>query len=105
MSKNLLIILVAIAVGLGGVIVANYGLLSKAGQPAASGEVIEIKDYTYTPAILKVKPGQTITVTNRDVAAHTVTSDNETSFDTGLLGKDQSGTITAPTLPGSYPYH
>ena len=66
---------------------------------------IEISGFKFTPATLTVKAGQTIKVTNRDSVGHTVTADDGTSFESGLLGKDQSGTITAPAKPGSYPYH
>lgn len=71
------------------------------------GEVtdVEISGFKFAPETLKVKPGQTIKVTNRDSVSHTVTADDGTSFESGLLGKDQSGTITAPTKPGSYGFH
>ncbi len=66
---------------------------------------IEISGFKFAPATLNVKAGQVIKVVNRDSVGHTVTADDNTSFESGLLGKDQSGTITAPAKPGSYPYH
>jgi plastocyanin len=66
---------------------------------------IEISGFKFTPATLTVKAGQIVTVVNRDSVGHTVTADDGTSFESGLLGKDQSGTITAPAKPGNYPYH
>lgn len=66
---------------------------------------IEISGFKFTPASLTVKAGQIVSVVNRDSVGHTVTADNGTSFESGLLGKDQSGTITAPSKPGSYSYH
>ena len=66
---------------------------------------IEISGFKFAPATLTVKAEQVIKVTNRDSVGHTVTADDNTSFESGLLGKDQSGSITAPAKPGSYPYH
>lgn len=66
---------------------------------------IEISGFKFSPDSLTVKPGQVISVTNRDSVGHTVTADDGTSFESGLLGKDQSGTITAPSKPGSYSFH
>lgn len=76
-----------------------------AQEESVSANAIEIKNFTFSPATITVKAGETITITNRDVAGHSYTSDDGTSFDTGILGKDQSKTITAPTTPGSYPVH
>lgn len=70
-----------------------------------SGTVAEISGFKFTPEILTVKAGQTVKFTNRDSVAHTVTADDGTSFESGLLGKDQSGTIVAPSKPGSYGFH
>ena len=67
--------------------------------------VIEISGFKFSLATLTVKAGQVIKVINRDSVGHTVTADDGSSFESGLLGKDQSGTIIAPTKPGSYPYH
>lgn len=71
------------------------------GQPSD----IEISGFKFSPQTLTVKAGQIVSVTNRDSVSHTVTADDGTSFESGLLGKDQSGTITAPSKPGNYPYH
>lgn len=66
---------------------------------------IEISEFKFSPDSLTVKPGQIISVFNRDSVGHTVTADDGTSFESGLLRKDQSGTITAPSKPGSYSFH
>ncbi|MBI5356177.1 cupredoxin family copper-binding protein [Candidatus Collierbacteria bacterium] len=66
---------------------------------------VEISGFKFSPATLTVKSGQTIKVVNRDSVGHTMTADDGTSFESGLLGKDQSGTITAPSKPGSYGFH
>jgi plastocyanin len=48
---------------------------------------------------MTVAPGATITVTNKDSAAHTLTG---SGFGTGNLNPGQTKTITAPMTPGSY---
>lgn len=70
-----------------------------------SGAAAEISGFKFAPETLKVKAGQTVKFTNRDSVGHTVTADDGTSFESGLLGKDQSGTIVAPSKPGSYGFH
>lgn len=73
--------------------------------PQEASADIEISGFKFTPASLTVKAGQIVSVTNRDSVGHTVTADDGASFESGLLGKDQSETITAPSKPGNYPYH
>jgi len=54
---------------------------------------------------MTVKPGQKVTVTNQDTAAHTLTDKKTHLFDTGnIAGGGGTGTFTAPTKPGSYPF-
>ncbi|KOV31701.1 hypothetical protein ADK60_14775 [Streptomyces sp. XY431] len=81
---------------------------STAASSAPAGAVtVTIKDFKFGPATLTVAPGTKITVTNQDSAGHTLTAiaPNAGAFDTGLLEQGKSATITAPTAPGSYPFH
>ncbi|MCX4684959.1 cupredoxin domain-containing protein [Kitasatospora purpeofusca] len=81
---------------------------SSAASSAPAGAVtVTIKDFKFGPATLTVAPGTSITVTNQDSAGHTLTAiaPNAGAFDTGLLEQGKSATITAPTAPGSYPFH
>ena len=73
--------------------------------PQSQAADIEISGFKFSPATLTVKAGQTIKVTNRDSVGHTMTADDGSSFESGLLGKDQSGTIVVPSKPGSYGFH
>lgn len=121
MSKNIMIVaavLVAVAVGF-------FFVSSRKTEPQPTETImeqptevtvpetgvmaeetrIEIKDFKYAPATITVKPGTVITVTNLDVTGHSVTSDDKTSFDTGVLSKDKSANFTAPTKPGTYAFH
>jgi plastocyanin len=80
---------------------------ASAGSGAAplSGHVkIDISNFMYSPAVLKVKVGSTITVTNDDEVEHTATSNTEGVFDTGTLNKGQSMSFKVNKV-GSFSYH
>lgn len=80
------------------------------GAPSAApvaGTQITISKFLYSPVNLQVKPGATVTVVNQDPVAHTVTADSGTggiAFDSKTINASASGTFTAPTTPGTYPY-
>lgn len=57
------------------------------GEAAVEGDSVEIKDFNYLPANLKVKAGTEVTFTNLDEFAHTVTA-RDKSFDSGNMDKD-----------------
>ncbi len=81
---------------------------SPSGSSTPAGAVtVTIKNFQFGPASLTVAPGTTITVTNQDSAGHTLTAVAPAAgaFDTGLLEQGKSAKITAPTTPGSYPFH
>lgn len=94
------------------------GCGSGGGSPAASpgpgtattGAVtpgapnITVKDLEYG-APLTVAPGAVVTVTNMDSAGHTVTADQGEAFDVDVKGGGGTASFTAPSAPGSYPYH
>ncbi|MCY7288739.1 MAG: hypothetical protein LH624_10960, partial [Cryobacterium sp.] len=50
------------------------------GAPATAGQAISIKDFSFTPASLSIKVGDSVTWTNADGAAHNIQSDNQ-AFD------------------------
>ena len=53
---------------------------------------VEIKGLAFSPKSLAVRPGDSVTWTNRDIAPHTATA-TEGSWDSGLLEKGQSWTL------------
>jgi plastocyanin len=54
---------------------------------------------------MTVKPGEKVTVTNKDSVAHTLTDKKTHKFDTGNIdGNGGTATFTSPTTPGSYPF-
>ncbi|MEC5179701.1 cupredoxin domain-containing protein [Arthrobacter sp. CG_A4] len=75
---------------------------SASSAAAAASTKILIKGFTYQGAET-VSPGAEITVTNEDLEAHTITADAGSAFDANI--KPGAGTFTAPTKPGTYPYH
>lgn len=76
------------------------------GGAGGKAEVI-MKNTTFQPSEITVAAGTTVTWTNEDPAAHTVTSgtrDNPTDlFDSGNVGSGQSFSFTFDT-PGTYNY-
>jgi plastocyanin len=70
---------------------------------AANGSAITIQDFAFTPNVISVAVGTTITWTNMDAASHTVTSDSG-AFESGTLGKGESFQFTFGAL-GTFMYH
>ncbi len=64
---------------------------------------ISIKDYVYSGPD-SVSAGATVTVTNEDDVAHTVTSDDGSSFDVNVPA-GETATFTAPDKAGDFAYH
>lgn len=77
---------------------------SASAATTPGGSTITIRNFAYQPVIATVKAGTTITVKNADSATHTVTADNS-AFDTGNISGGGTKTFTAPSRPGSFPYH
>ena len=98
-------------------VTAVLGLAVSNGSAAAGTEVgdrtaavsailpntVVIKNFGFGPATMVVSPGTKITVVNQDKAPHTMTAVNK-AFDTGTIPGGQSGVLTAPSTPGTYPY-
>jgi plastocyanin len=55
---------------------AASGALSGASSASADGAAVEIKDFMFSPSPISVSAGQTVTWTNGDTTAHTVTLDD-----------------------------
>lgn len=80
------------------------GALTLSAAPARGGasHLVEIVDFAYAPATLTIQAGDTVTWTNLDAVEHTATG-TAGAFDTGLLGQNESASITF-TQPGTYDY-
>ncbi len=74
---------------------AFNALASEPEVESASGveHVVEITGFKFIPEKIEVRPGDTITWINRDIAPHTATS-TDGSWDTGMLELNESKTLT-----------
>jgi plastocyanin len=77
---------------------------STSAPAVPAGSEIVISGYAYTVPST-VRPGQQITVVNNDDASHSVTADENNLFDVRVSGGGGVETFTAPTTPGTYPFH
>ena len=73
------------------------------GAATSAGGTITIQGFKFGDPIT-VAPGATVTVTNKDGAAHNVVSDDAGKFTTTAVKQGESTTFTAPTAPGSYKF-
>ena len=84
--------------------VAGGGGCHQAPRPFdARTQVVAMEDYCYSPAVVRIKPGQSITWVNRDFDAHTVTGVAESWGEYAELGRKARVTNSFST-PGVYPY-
>jgi plastocyanin len=90
---GLLTIVLLVAVG--------CGSSKKSTAASGSGRSVTIKNFAFSPANVDAKVGDTITVTNDDGAAHTLTA-VDMSFDTGAFSTG-SKTITV-AKPGRFEF-
>ncbi|MGW7008817.1 cupredoxin domain-containing protein [Streptomyces sp. NPDC054933] len=81
----------------------NAATRTPAGAPVATDSVA-IKNFAFAPASITVKVGTTVTWTNQDTDAHTVTSQNNAGpLNSQPLNTGQSYSYTF-TTPGTYSY-
>jgi plastocyanin len=84
-------------------VILTFALTTSPRHSPGNGAQIEIENYTFNPALLRVKAGTTIRITNADPTSHTVTADGH-SFTTSTLASGAQATITVD-VPGIYHYH
>lgn len=71
----------------------------------ATSKSVEINNFDFAPGNLSVKKGTTVTWTNKDSVAHTVTSDDEGGpLDSGNFGQNETFSFTFNEV-GSFAYH
>lgn len=77
-----------------------------AAAPVSPGgqQAVAIRNFSFMPRTITVKKGARITISNRDSTAHTATSDDGSSFDTGGIDPGSSSTVTLGKT-GRFPYH
>lgn len=74
------------------------------GNGGGTSNTISIANMAFGPLSLSVKAGTTVTWKNNDGFAHTVTSNDGTSFNSGTLAGGASFSYTTTTA-GTYNYH
>jgi plastocyanin len=76
-----------------------------AGSTGSSGGTsIIISNFMFSPMSLTVKPGATVSVTNKDSATHTLTAAGPGGFNTGGITHNQTKSFRAPMKTGTYHY-
>lgn len=73
-----------------------------ASDHGGGDSTITIEGFKFSAAT--AAPGATVSISNEDGSAHTVTADNG-EFDSGNIEGDGEGSITAPDEAGDYPFH
>lgn len=81
----------------------GYGQTPAPGTPATGTNLVAIRNFAFHPMNLQVKAGTTVTWTNQDTAAHTVTFRDGTKG-SGLLQQGQSFSYTFAS-PGTFAYY
>ena len=71
---------------------------------SATEYAVSIPGFLFSPAILTVAQGDTVTWTNDHTVNHTATSDDGLEWDSGVLTPGQSFSYTFTTA-GAFPYH
>lgn len=80
--------------------------VASSAAPATSGSAVEVSGFKFAPATLEVAKGTTVTWTNKDATAHTVTSGKDGTKDSKFDGPlAASGTFSFTfTDAGTYAY-
>jgi plastocyanin len=82
--------------------ITNSCKKSSSGPGAGANEVF-IEGMAFSPSTITVAAGTSITWTNKDAVAHTVTS-NTGIFDSGSISTNGTFSFTFSTV-GTFPYH
>ncbi len=128
MSKPVIIIIVVVVaiLGLGGVYLATrkdepaqtassstatapedhsaHETAPATSNDSTSSNSVTISGFAFSPTKLTVKKGATVTWTNKDSTAHTVTSDGGGMLDSGTLDQGEMYTMTFDAA-GTFAYH
>ena len=72
---------------------AGGALLPVPAVHATEAHEIAIRNFTFDPVVLSVRPGDSIRFVNHDLAPHTATA-QDGSWDTGPLEQGQSAILT-----------
>jgi plastocyanin len=76
--------------------------VAAAARPATTTVTVDIARFTFTPDVVEVSAGTTVTWLNHDESPHTATAEDG-AFDTGSLAQGGRGSVTFDT-PGTHHY-
>ncbi len=79
-------------------------ILAATASSAWAQNSIYIQNFAFIPAAMNINLGGTVTWTNNDTAAYTVTSDAGSELDSGTLNPGQQYSHTF-NIPGTFRYH
>jgi plastocyanin len=97
----------ALALALAALLIAMRDASSPAetaerAAPPQNATAVRITKFTYNPDPIRVERGQAVAWTNRDLAPHTVTAEDN-SWDSGLMDQGETFVLTFDE-PGVYEY-
>jgi plastocyanin len=87
---------------IGSVVVLMVAAMAAGPVSAETATGVGIENFTFTPAVVTVEAGTTVTWTNRDEELHTVTSSAGIFRSGGLAHDEQFSQVLA--RPGRYEY-
>jgi plastocyanin len=98
-------IIVAVAINSGSKNTNMSNVAKPATQDAVATSQVNITNYLFSPATIKVSSGSTVTWTNIDNVHHTITMDSGSNGpNSGDIGLNQKYSFKF-TKPGTYAYH
>jgi plastocyanin len=68
-------------------------------------QTVVIKDMKFNPQTIEIQNGDSVQWKNEMPFAHTSTSDDGTSWDTGPIAGNTTSPAETPAASGNYPYH
>jgi amicyanin len=84
---------------------SGYGAPSTSTSAAPpAGNTISIANFAFSPSSLTIKVGTTVTWTNKDSTAHTVTSDTGNVLNSGNMAQNATFSFTFNSA-GTFNYH
>src|SRR3989344_6718499 len=104
MKKGVLIVVIALLVVVGAVFFSMKGSNVPVPNDGFSGNSVEVKDFSFSPATINVNVGESITWTNKDSASHTIVSDSGSEIGSGTIQNDGTYSHTFNSA-GTYAYH
>jgi plastocyanin len=87
----------------GGLVFTGAAISPRPTNPVAHRRVVEIRGMAFHPAVLEVRPGDTVVWVNRDIVPHTATATRKPGWNTGPLLQGKSGRYVV-SQRGADPY-